>query len=209
MANIITISREFGSGGRELGKRLADVLGYDYYDREIISEISKKYQLNEDFVEQTLNKQVWKTVPLNYGRTISYFNTMHTSHMNLLIEEKEILEKIASSNRNCIIVGRNSDILLEKYNPFSIFVCADMESKIQRCINRMSQEEKKTIKAIENEIKAIDKTRSKTRELICENKWGDRSDYNLIINTTGWNLKDLSQTIAPVISKWFEVKNEN
>ena len=79
MANIITISREFGSGGRELGKRLADVLGYDYYDREIITEISKKYQLNEDFVEQTLNKQVWKTVPLNYGRTISYFNTMHTS----------------------------------------------------------------------------------------------------------------------------------
>ena len=101
------------------------------------------------------------------------------------------------------------DILLEKYNPFSIFVCADMESKIQRCINRMSQEEKKTIKAIENEIKAIDKTRAKTRELICENKWGDRSDYNLIINTTGWNLKDLSQSIAPVISKWFEVKNEN
>ena len=127
MANIITISREFGSGGRELGKRLADVLGYDYYDREIITEISKKYQLNEDFVEQTLNKQVWKTVPLNYGRTISYFNTMHTSHMNLLIEEKEILEKIASSNRNCIIVGRNADILLEKYNPFSIFVCADMD----------------------------------------------------------------------------------
>ena len=54
MTNIITISREFGSGGRELGKRLADVLGYDYYDREIITEISKKYQLNEDFVEQTL-----------------------------------------------------------------------------------------------------------------------------------------------------------
>ncbi len=206
MANIITISREFGSGGRELGKRLADVLGYDYYDKEIITEISKKYQLDEEFVEKTLNKQVWKTIPLNYGRTISYFNTMHTSHMNLLIEEKQILEKIASSNRDCVIVGRNADVLLEKYNPFSIFVCADMESKVQRCVERMSSEEKKTIKAIEQEIKAIDKSRAKTRELICDNKCGDRKDYNLIINTTGWNLKELSQTIAPVIIKWFESK---
>ena len=76
MPNIITISREFGSGGRELGKRLSDVLGYDYYDKEIISEIAKKHKLDEDFVEKTLDKQIWKTIPLNYGRTISFINSI-------------------------------------------------------------------------------------------------------------------------------------
>ena len=115
MPNIITISREFGSGGRELGKRLSDVLGYDYYDKEIISEIAKKHKLDEDFVEKTLDKQIWKTIPLNYGRTISFINSIPSMQMDLMIEEKEVLEKIANGNRNCIIVGRNADVLLKKY----------------------------------------------------------------------------------------------
>ena len=58
--NIITISREFGSGGRELGKRLADLLGYDYYDHEIINALVKKTGFNEDYI-----KKVWKIM---YGR---------------------------------------------------------------------------------------------------------------------------------------------
>lgn len=204
MANIITISREFGSGGRELGKRLSDILGYDYYDKEIISEIAKKHTLNEDYVEKTLNRQIWKRIPLNYGRTFSYMNSINPLHMELLVEEKEVLERIAKSNRNCIIVGRNADVLLKEYNPFSIFVCADMESKIKRCMERMTPNEQKSIKALEYEIKNIDKARAKTRELICDNKWGDKKDYNLIINTTGWDLKELSICLSTVIRKWFE-----
>ena len=59
--NIITISREFGSGGRELGKRLADLLGYDYYDREIITEIAKRHDVDEKYVEYALNNHIWQT----------------------------------------------------------------------------------------------------------------------------------------------------
>ena len=206
MPNIITISREFGSGGRELGKRLSDILNYDYYDKEIIPEIAKKHQLDEEYVEKTLDKQIWKTIPLNYGRTISFINSIPSMQMDLMIEEKEVLEKIANGNRNCIIVGRNADVLLKKYKPFKIFVCADMESKIQRCNDRMTEEEKKSLKVIEHEIKKIDKSRANAREIIADGKWGDKKEYNLIVNTTGWNLKDLSNSLSEVIKKYFANK---
>ena len=63
MSRIITISREFGSGGRELGKRLADSLGVDYYDREIITAIAEQTGLGENYVEQILESHAWTKIP--------------------------------------------------------------------------------------------------------------------------------------------------
>lgn len=60
MYEIITISREFGSGGRELGKRLAETLGFDYYDKEIITAIANNKGLDENYVEKALNNYDWK-----------------------------------------------------------------------------------------------------------------------------------------------------
>ena len=67
---IITISREFGSGGRELGKRLADVLGYDYYDKEIIASIASNKGMDEDYVARAMEHSSWQNVPLTFHQTI-------------------------------------------------------------------------------------------------------------------------------------------
>lgn len=208
MANIITISREFGSGGRELGKILADLLGYDFYDKQIISEIANKYKFDNDYVEKIIDTDFQQAISFKYGRTIQYSKNINMNKMNILVEEKEVIERIAKLNRNCIIVGRNADVILNKYDVFSIFVCADLESKCQRCLDRFNNEEKKTIKSIENEIKNIDKIRAKTREILTEGKWGDRSQYNLIINTTGWNLNNLGISLSNLIKNWFG-ENDN
>lgn len=203
MANIITISREFGSGGRELGKILADLLGYDFYDKQIISEIANKYKFDNDYVEKIIDTDFQQAISFKYGRTIQYSKNINMNKMNILVEEKEVIERIAKLNRNCIIVGRNADVILNKYDVFSIFVCADLESKCQRCLDRFNSEEKKTIKSIENEIKNIDKIRAKTREILTEGKWGDKSQYNLIINTTGWDLNNLGISLSNLIKNWF------
>lgn len=73
---IITISREFGSGGRELGKRLADWLGFDYYDREIITAIAQNQGLDEKYAENTLDNHGWQTIPVTFhrSRTRTYDN---------------------------------------------------------------------------------------------------------------------------------------
>ena len=73
---IITVSREFGSGGRELGKRLSDCLGWPYYDREIISAVARRNALDEGYVEDALEQGDFRGVPLTIGRTFAYLPSM-------------------------------------------------------------------------------------------------------------------------------------
>lgn len=72
----ITISREFGSGGRKLGKRLAELLKIDYYDREIITAIAGQSGLDEGYVEMALKKRDWQAIPLTFGRSFAGINGM-------------------------------------------------------------------------------------------------------------------------------------
>lgn len=207
LMQIITISREFGSGGRELGKRLADMLGFDYYDREIIAGIAANKDLDARFVENVMDAPpVWQTVSLTYGHSFA-LPTVQTLQTDLLLEQKKILEKIAQAGRNCVIVGRNADIILADYLPLSIFVCASMQSKVKRCIERADASEQLTPAQVERNIKRIDKGRSRTREIISGGKWGDRSQYNLIVNTTDWQIKQLVPAVAQFAEAWFQQRN--
>ena len=140
--NIITISREFGSGGRELGKKVAEILGYEYYDREIITEIARRHNVDENYVEYALNNHAWQTYSLSFHHSFISPIYVHSPDTKLLQEQKIIIEEIAEAGKNCIIVGRNADVLLQDRKPMNIFVCASMESKIKRCMERAEGEEK-------------------------------------------------------------------
>lgn len=196
---IITVSRQFSSGGRELAKRMADILGFDYYDKEIISEIAKDTNLDEKFVENALSKG-YKAIPLHFARSFS-FAFANTGKSELLVAEKRVIDAIAKKGKDFIIVGRNADLLLKDYNPLNIFVCADLESKIQRCIDKALLGEAPSRKEIEKQIKQIDKNRASTRALLSETKWGECDNYHLTINTTGWQIKELT----PIVSKLTEI----
>lgn len=200
---IITISREFGSGGRELGKRLAETLGFDYYDKEIITAIAEKQGLDENYVQKSLENHGWKSIPISYRRSFSSSAILQSTQTNLLLEQKRVIESIATMGKDCVIVGRNSDIILKNENPFNIFVCADMESKIRRCIKRAEKDENLSRREIEQNIRKIDKNRANTREIITNSKWGERGTYHLIINTTDWNIKKLTPAVADFATQWF------
>lgn len=202
--NIITISREFGSGGRELGRRLADELGYDYYDGEIIAAIAQKSGLDEAYVENTLDNHGWQSIPMTVHRTFTSPMIMPSAQISLLVEQKQVIDEIGASGKNCIVVGRNADILLEKYNPFNIFVCADMETKVQRCIERAKEGEDTSPKEMEKQIRRVDKNRARTREILSSSAWGQRDAYHLIVNTTGWEIKELAPVVAAFAERWFE-----
>ena len=205
---IITISREFGSGGRELGKRLADTLGFAYYDREIISAIAEKYGLDEAYVENALDQPVVQSIPLNFRRTFSLPNVQARVQVNLLLEQKRVLDEIAKAGKDCIIVGRNANVILYKYHPLNLFVCADMESKLRRCEQRAPQGEHLSRRQMERKIREVDKNRARSREFVSGTKWGDPKEYHLVINTTGWEIKNLTPVIAEFARCWFEKTNE-
>lgn len=133
---IVTISREFGSGGRELGKRLADLLQWDYYDSEIISAVAQKCGQNPQAVEQLLEHHGWQQFPVTYRGSIGSTAYLQSSQVDLLLKQKSVLEEIASLGKDCIIVGRNADVILNAYDPLNLFVCAQMDARIRRCMER-------------------------------------------------------------------------
>ncbi len=193
---VITISRQFGSGGRELGKRLADILGFDYYDREIITAISQTKGLNENYIEKILDNHTWQTIPISFRHSFRATTVMGDPQVSLLLEQKKVIEGIARAGKDCIIVGRNADVILQDYKPFRIYVCADTEAKIKRCVERAEAEEKLTPKQLVQNMKRIDKNRARTREILCESKWGAPNAYDMTVNTTDWEIKALAPAVA-------------
>lgn len=121
--SIITVSREFGSGGREVGKRLADALGYAYYDREIVSAIAQKTSMDEGYVASALEGGMFRSVPIHFGRTFSCAPALMSNTAQLYVEQHKIIRELAQKG-SCIIVGRAADAILAEYEPFNLFVYA-------------------------------------------------------------------------------------
>lgn len=180
---IITISREFGSGGRELGRNIAKVLGYDYYDKEIITAIAKKDKLDENYVSDMLENHGWENIPITRFHSLTTISPDVAIHTSLFVEQSNIIKEIGASGKDCVIIGRNADVLLEQYKPFNIFVCADIDFKIERCMEYAMENETMTRKALMKKIKEVDKNRTLTRGLVTSIPWGDKASYHVTLNT--------------------------
>ena len=200
---IITISREFGSGGRELGKRISDELGCDYYDSEIIAAVAKQSGLDAAYVATALGEHGWKQYPITFRNTLGSASYLQSSKVNLLLQQRRVLEEIAKLGKDCVIVGRNADTILREYEPFRVFVCADMETKLRRCRERAPEGENLTDKELMRQIKQIDKLRAQTREILSSEEWGQRDAYHLTVNTTDWEMKELAAAVAGFAEYWF------
>lgn len=195
MNKIITVSREFGSGGRELGKRLADELSCAYYDREIITAISEKSGLAEGYVESVSERGLLASFPITYGRTFAYDTSAMQSQITVFVEQERLLRELAEKS-DCVIVGRCADIILAEMNPFNLFVYADMQSRVARCMLREPNGGQITEKAMAARIKQVDRRRAKLREMYTSSKWGDKCCYHLCVNTSGKAIKGLVPAIA-------------
>lgn len=203
MTKVITVSREFGSGGRELGKRLADALGYAYYDKEILEEIAKQTETNEWYVEKILEGILAPHIPLHYGRSFSRYSPITHQTVKMLVEERNVIRLLAAKG-NCVIVGRGANTILEDCGSFNIFVYADMPSKIIRCRERASEKENLTDRELEKKIRQVDQLRAKSLEMVSRFKWGNREGYHLCINTSGLVIRELVPFIAGYAKYWLK-----
>ncbi len=200
MNKIITIGREFGSGGRELGRRLAEELGYEYYDKEIISEIAKHTSLSEEYIQQIVEQKPHQLYPITIGHTMNFASTYQIKQIQEIYSAQcDILKELAEKS-NCVIVGRCADYILKDYKPFRIFVYADIENKILRCKSRNQANESYTDKQLKKKILQIDKNRAKYYNFYTSLKWGDKVNYDLCINTSNASIKN----IVNIISKIFK-----
>ena len=203
MSRIITISREFGSGGRELGKRLAKALGIPCYDHEIIEMIAKENGFNEDYVANVGEKSIEAAYPLTIGHRFGMqpFQIMEQP-IRVAVAQRQIIENFAKQG-DCVIVGRAADVILKDYDPLKIFVYADKDSRIERCQRRAPQGEHLTPREIESRMKQIDRNRAQHHQMYSDSKWGDKGSYDLCINTTKRFVKDIVPSIAKFCEDWF------
>lgn len=201
---IITISREFGSGGRELGRRLAGELGFDYYDHEIIEKVASNSCLDSGYVEKMLEEGGWQAIPLSFGCSLDGLVSVNNLQTDIISEEKKILREIAALGRDCVIVGRNSDAFESEEQLLKVFVCATMDSRVDRCMKHLREDESDDRKRIEQKIRKVDKNRIRTAEFFSESGWGIPENYNIVVNTTGWEIKELARVLADFSIKWFD-----
>lgn len=199
---IITISREFGSGGRELGKRLADALGFPCYDQQIIEMVAEKENLDKTYVANMTEKDVRPFYHTTIARGFSRPGYAMAQSIQIISSEHNLIKQLAGEG-DCVIVGRAADVVLAEYKPFRIFVCADVASKLERCRARADEGENLSDKEIVRKCREIDKKRSSYRRMFTDEKWGSASSYELCINTSGCDVKTLIPHIAAYVENWF------
>ena len=202
---IITISREFGSGGRELGKRLADALGVPCYDQQIIDMIAQKKNVDKNYVAHVSEKDVRVLYPSTIGKHIIAPNYVGLQPVQIMAEQKKLIEKLAAQG-DCVIVGRCADLILKEHHPLNIFVYADQASKVARCMERSDEAEKLSPEQLVRRMKEIDRNRASHRALYTSSRWGSKESYHLCINTSGKEIKTLIPGLAAYVSGWFGTK---
>ena len=188
---VITLSREYGSGGRYVGRLIADKLGIKLYDKDFVIKVAKETGLTEEYIEN--NEQKRKTLSsLNNGY---YFGLNNGDE--LYIKESELIKEVAD-NESCVIIGRCADsILHERDNVIKVFVYSDMEHKIKRATEIYGFNKEKA----EKEIKRIDKLRANHYKYYTEKQWADHSNYDICINSDTLGVEKAADLICEMVKE--------
>ena len=175
---IITISREFGSGGRYIGEEVAKKLGITYYDKNIISEIAEKSGLSPEYIQESAELSPKKGL-FAYAFAGRDITGKSVEDMVYEAQRKVILE--LAEKESCIIIGRNADFILKDRNDvLNVFIHGDMPEKIQRISQLYHVREQDAVKMIAD----IDKRRMTNYNFYTDQKWGKASNYTLCLNSS-------------------------
>lgn len=177
---IITIAREYGSGGHLLSEMLSKELGIKLYDKEFIHLVAEKSGINEQYIKK--NEQsipsFWLKCILGKNSEQSLERSLSSDDV-LFVAESKIIQELAEKGP-CIIVGRCADFVLRDYpNLIKVFCYSDLKSACVRCVQEYGVSEEKA----ESEIKRINHNRIAHYEYYTGEKWGEPHHYNLMINT--------------------------
>lgn len=208
MAKIITIGREFGSGGREIGKRLADELKIAYYDNEIITEIAKRTKLDEGYVQHVMENSPSTLMPITIGRTFYMGVDPIVEQNNAIYREQSLLVQELAEKSDCVIVGRSADYILREKDPFRLFIYADLSSRVERCRKRAPEQEHFTDKELKRHIQEVDRRRGKYYQFFTGQTWGDKFNYDLCINTSKTSIEEVVRAIAKLVSSATSITKE-
>ena len=175
---IITISREFGSGGRFIGEEVAKNLGIAYYDKNIIDEIAEKSGLSPEYIQENAELSPRKGL---FAYAFSGRDITGKSVEDMVYEAQRKVILDLAQKEPCVIVGRNADyILKDREDVLNVFIHGDMPEKIQRIVRLYNVEEKEAVKIMAD----TDKRRMTNYNFYTDQKWGKAGNYTLCLNSS-------------------------
>lgn len=197
--NIITISREFGSGGRAIGQKIADKLGYKFYDSEIIERVMVESGLSKEIVEKydeyaTHKNSFLYSIAVNSSITAmdAYQGTSFANQVQ--IAQIRVINEIAKEG-NCVIIGRGADyILRNREDVLNVFIYADMQFKANRVLSIYGAGEKR----VEDRIKDKDAKRRVFYRSFTMREWGAYPNYHLMLDSGAVGIERCADIICDV-----------
>ena len=175
---IITISREFGSGGRFIGEEVAKKLGISYYDKNIINQIAEESGLSPDYIQESAELSPKKGL-FAYAFAGRDITGKSLEDMVYEAQRKVILE--LADKESCVIIGRNADFILkDRDDVLNVFIHGDMPEKIQRISRLYHVGEKEAVKMMAD----TDKRRMTNYNFYTDQNWGKASNYTLCLNSS-------------------------
>lgn len=181
---IITIGREFGSGGRTIGREVAKKLGIPCYDQELIEKMAEESGFTREYVEkESENASLGSWAASALGMDGTY--TAPTNQDRLWAVQSRIIREIAEKE-SCVIVGRCADVILEdKADLLRVFIHADFEARAKRIVEKYGETETPT----EKRLRDKDKRRALYYQFYTDRKWGDIENYDIILNSSALGLE--------------------
>lgn len=183
---IITIGRQFGSGGHEIGNLLATRLDIPLYDNNLVRMVAKKLDIREETAravdETTLNSFLagYVLTPIDYSKNAGDIEAIQPLNEQVFALQTEIIQKLAARG-SCVIVGRCADYVLKDYeNCIDVFICADKEERIKRIAERYDMSERKAV----DKIAKIDRERRYYYESHTGMEWGSKDTHQIVMNAS-------------------------
>ena len=192
---IITIAREYGSGGRYVGRLIADILGIKFYDKDFVKKLAEETGLSEEYIESNEQKRD-NLASLNNGY---YFGLDNRD--DLFLKESELIKEVASKE-SCVIIGRCADFILkDKPNVVKVFIYSDMENKIKRATEFYGMDKEKA----QREIKQIDRLRGNHYKYYAGTEWDNHSNYDICINSDVLGVEKTAELLCQIIKEKEEI----
>lgn len=199
---VISIGREFGSGGKYIGQELARRLNIKCYDNELLAKVSENYHIDMAMLEKVDEKQkssFWYSFATNYVFSKDDEVSPISADDNLFLKQAKVIEDLYHSGESSIMIGRCSDYILKgEKNVIKLFIYAsDMNFKI----NRKKKFENLNDASAEKKIKKVDKQRAEYYKRFTTQNWGDRDNYDLCIDTSKLGVEETIDLLESYISK--------
>jgi len=203
---IITIARQYGSGGREIGERVADILGIPLIDKELIKDAAASGELNEEIIrsaDESAANSLLYTLAMGsnmLGSSIHFGYKMPINDKLFLLQSEAI--KQYASRGSCVIIGRCADyVLREEPGLFRIFIYGDLDHRQERVKQR--HPEIKSTQVIDI-INKTDKRRASYYNFYTGNKWGKYDNYDMAVNSSTFGIDETARLIAAAVNKLIE-----